>query len=345
MSLRIEVLCSDGSPLGVSSKTLWGDEWRLGLGGSEYGLITMCEEWTKAGYEVILYNDPMEKDASPFEQRGIGAFEPLSKKRDILICFRSPNHRAAISHGLKIWWSTDQYTQGDFEQFSPLMDKTVCISIFHKNYFNTTYRIKDAEVIDLPIRIHDFEEMNLEKIPNSFIFTSVPDRGLMSLKDMWNTVKKRVPDSSLVITSDYRLWGADGPRNEVHRARWIGQSGINFVGAVPRKELLKYQAQAEIIPYPCTYEELQCIAVAEAQCMGIYPITSNIGALSTTNMGTQIPGHPAEKKFKARFVESIIDMSLNKERLRGESERVMREARARFSPHNIKEQWDKVFGI
>jgi glycosyltransferase involved in cell wall biosynthesis len=305
----------------------------------------MCEIWHNTGYEVILYNDPKEENASDFEQRAIVSFEPLNKKRDILICFRSPNPRAAIAKGLKVWWSTDQYTTGEFDQFGPLMDKIVCISIFHKNFFNTTYQIDNAEVIDLPVRIHDFAYMDLEKIPNSFIFTSVPDRGLMVLKDIWHIVRQKVPDASLVITSDYRLWGADGPRNELHRAKWIGQSGINFVGAVPRIELLDYLAKSEIMPYPCWYEELHCLAVSEAQCMGVYPITSAVGALSTTTMGTQISGHPMDRDFQQRFAECVVETSLNKEELQLKRKKLVKDARERFDPLNIRKQWDKVFEI
>jgi len=50
--MKIDILVSDGSPVGITSKTLWGDAQRIGLGGSEYALVTMCEEWTKAGHEV-----------------------------------------------------------------------------------------------------------------------------------------------------------------------------------------------------------------------------------------------------------------------------------------------------
>jgi len=54
--MKIEILCNDGSPLGVTSKTVWGDNFRIGLGGAELALITLCEAWHERGDEVILYN-------------------------------------------------------------------------------------------------------------------------------------------------------------------------------------------------------------------------------------------------------------------------------------------------
>ena len=102
--MRISVLCNDGSPLGVTSHTLWGDNHRIGLGGAEIALITLCEEWTKVGHEVVLYNNPWETNASPFEQRSIDSFRP-DEPRDILIIFRSPNHRVGNAVGKRVWFS------------------------------------------------------------------------------------------------------------------------------------------------------------------------------------------------------------------------------------------------
>jgi len=150
--MRIEILCNDGSPIGVTSKTIWGDANRIGVGGAELALLTMCEQWHLAGHEVILYNllSPISSDVSPFEQRLISQFDPKDR-RDILIVFRSPNSKAIVANGLKVWWSTDQYTIGDFAKFSSYVDKIVCISEFHRNHFKQTYKIDNAIVIDLPM--------------------------------------------------------------------------------------------------------------------------------------------------------------------------------------------------
>ena len=66
-------------------------------------MLTMCEEWHKAGHEVVLYNNPMTANGSPFEQRNISAFDP-NENRDILVIFRSPSPRSFGAKGLKMWW-------------------------------------------------------------------------------------------------------------------------------------------------------------------------------------------------------------------------------------------------
>ncbi len=62
--MKIDILCNqepNGSFIGVTSKTVWGDSQRIGVGGAELAIITMAEEWTKAGHDVVLYNSPWKK--------------------------------------------------------------------------------------------------------------------------------------------------------------------------------------------------------------------------------------------------------------------------------------------
>jgi hypothetical protein len=99
--MKIDYLTNDGSPLGVSLATLLGnDPNQVGTGGAEAAMLTLCEEWTKAGHQVRLYNDPRPGWDSPFEQLPIGAFNSQDN-RDVLIVFRSPNLRMIDAKGLK----------------------------------------------------------------------------------------------------------------------------------------------------------------------------------------------------------------------------------------------------
>lgn len=257
--MKIDILCTDGSPLGVSYSTLWGDKWQVGVGGAELALLTLCEMWTKVGHEVCLYNDPRELNASPFEQRAVSTFDPKAN-RDILIVFRSPNPKAIVANGLKIWFSCDQYTNGDYSKFAPTMDKIICISPHHANYFASNYGIKNTTVIDLPVRVWDYDGLEIKKVPNRLIFTSIPERGLVNLRKIWAKLVFAVPDISLVITSDYRLWGAgNGAMNEKHRVSWLQQGNVQFLGAIPRKRLIEEELKADLFPYSCSYEELFCV--------------------------------------------------------------------------------------
>src|SRR3990167_11067456 len=122
--LNIDVVCNDGSPLGIVLSDIYGKNDRVGVGGAELALLTMCEAWSNYGHHVRLYNSPKVSKGSPFGQYPIDTFLPQDD-RDILIIFRSTNHRIKNATGKKIWWSCDQYTVGDFSEFASKVDKII----------------------------------------------------------------------------------------------------------------------------------------------------------------------------------------------------------------------------
>lgn len=339
--MRIDVLCNDGSPLGVTCKSIYGEDGRLGVGGAELALLTLCEAWHNAGHQVVLYNNPRIPNGSPFTQCYINQFNPRHD-RDVLVVFRSPNRLARGAKGLRVWLSCDQQTTGDFAEFARAVDKVVTISDFHTSFLERAYGIGGAIAIDLPIRVWEYQEP-IPKIPKRCIFTSVPDRGLHLLRPLWDKILLTQPDASLVITSDYRLWGTDEPLNEQHRVRWTNSKNVIFRGGINRRELVKEQLQAQIHLYPCIYDELMCLSVAESMVAGAYPITSDCGALRTTNMGGLLPGSPGDPTWMNKFIR-MVSHHLEDPELPHYQENVKARAIARFRPERIIEQWnEKVF--
>lgn len=102
--------------------------------------------------------------------------------------------------------------------------------------------------------------------------------------------------------------------------------------------------EADLHLYTNIYDELFCISVAESQVAGAYPITSNVGALSTTNMGMSIHGNPQDASWQNVFVQKVVEMLNDTEGLKKKQEWVREVAMKRFSLENILSQWDsKVF--
>ena len=343
MGRKIHILCNDGSPLGVTEKTLHGEDGRLGVGGAELALLTMCGAWQYYGNDVTLYNDPNAVGVSSFKQLPIADFVP-HEDRDILIIFRSPNKLVEHARGKKVWWSCDSYTVDDFSAFRGKVEKVVTISPFHAKYFKDMYGITDAIPIDLPVRTWEYQE-KVQKIPKRCIFTSIPDRGLMELHAAWPRIQKEVPEASLVITSDWRLW-ADWQTEESTRSfrlAYMMQPNVIYRGAIKRSELVKIQMEADVHLYPCIFQEMFCISVAESQVAGVFPVTSQAGALPTTNMGTSIYGNPYDPSWQDTFVQKSIEL-LTDERLSQKQEWVREVAKKRFSVENIVGQWEeKIF--
>ena len=338
--LTIHIIANDGSPLGVTEQSIFGLDGRAGVGGAELAILTLCRAWHNIGHSVVFYNNPQVPNGSEFKQLPLSFFNP-HEERDILIVFRSPNERIQNAKGKKVWFSTDQYTIGDFRAFSSRVDEIVVISQFHADYFKNNYGITNVHIIDLPVRTWEYEK-DIPKIKNSLIFCSVPDRGLSILAEVWDELKLKIPDLSLAITSDYRLWGNPTSLNEPHVRRFYGKDGVRFLGAVNREQMVDEQLRAEVHAYPCTYDELFCYSSAECQVAGAFPITPDIGALQTTNMGTQINGDPNSREWKAQFIEAIVHTLQNREALQFAAKEIQEKAIERFSLERILKEWDKV---
>lgn len=341
---KLDIIANDGSPLGVTMKSLWGLDGRLGIGGAELAILTLCEEWQKRGYDVTFYNNPSEGGVGPFKQKTLAEFDPLDN-RDYLIVFRSPNERVNEAKGKRIWFSCDQKTVGDFKTFSRRVEKIVTISPYHSKYFKDMYGIEDTIPIDLPVRLGDYK-IDVPKQSKKCVYTSIPDRGVMQLHAAWPLIHKEVPDASLVITSDWRLWNSDLDESVVrpYQLNYAQHPNVSYVGAVKRDVLIQHQLSADLLLYPCTYEELFCITVAEAQVAGAIPITSSMGAVSTTNsFGIQVNGSPYEPSFINDFVQVAVAY-LQDPALSERQAETKELAIKRFSPERILQQWeDEVF--
>lgn len=341
MGRKIDVLCNDGSPLGVTEKSIFGEDGRMGVGGAELALLTMCRAWQYYGNDVTLYNNPNNPLASTFKQRSIDNFHPHDE-RDILIIFRSPNPKILHAKGKKIWWSCDQFTVGDFKSLSEQVDKIITLSPRHNKYFKDMYGITTSIPIDLPVRTWEYNNQNIEKVSKRCIYTSMPDRGLMELNAAWPRIQKEVPEASLVITSDWRLWADWQTEDAVrtYRLALAKHPNVTYRAAVKRDELIQIQLSADIHTYPCVYDELFCISVAESEVAGTFPITSDVGALDTTNMGIKVHGNPSDPAWIDIFVKNVVE-KLTDPKLKDKQEWIREVAKKRFSVENIINQWEE----
>jgi glycosyltransferase involved in cell wall biosynthesis len=163
----------------------------------------------------------------------------------------------------------------------------------------------------------------------------------MQLLPIWNRIVEEIPDATLTITSDWSLWtGGRDVHTMPYRLKWASAKGVNYVGAVKREELIRIQSESEYHLYPCTYEELFCISVAESQVAGCVPVTSMMGAVDTTNrFGVKVQGSPESQEFINDFVDKVLLLSRSGIQ---NSSLVQNPARNEFSPERALTEWDKV---
>lgn len=336
--MRIDFFCHDGSPMGVIPEDIHGK----GVGGSEIALLTLAEELGKRGHEIWIYNNPRKPVEGPVKFARQEDFYD-NHHSDVFVLFRSPND--ALHHAntdRRIFWSHDQQTTGNYtKEIFPFVDLTLTNSSFHRKFHIDNWHAKPSEIIsfDLGIRADEYDQ-KIERIPGRLIFCSVPERGLAQLREAWKPILERVPWASLVITGDYSLWGAPNPLSHSYRMMFAREPNVEYLGTIPRAELVKHQLRAQTLSYPCTYDELFCISVAECEVAGAFPVTSTKGALETTNQwGTQIEGDPETQPWIEVFVEKVIE-SLSED-WEDRRHQMMEESCQRFKVETAVDNWEE----
>jgi hypothetical protein len=355
MGLTIDLYANDGSPLHISPPDIYG----RGVGGAELAMMTWAETMGRRGHKVRVYNNPPQPgDYSGVEYLPQTAFN-WREDRDVFIAYRSPNRYTRICRAaVKLFWSTDQQTVGNFAtDVFPYVDRVVCISPFHVDYHLKRYQAEydafmerqeqpydslDTKIgyFDLGVRVEEYDQ-EIEKVPGRCIFCSVPERGLEVLRLMWPKIKERVPSASLVITSDYTLWGSPNPLNQEHRLNWLHHKDVEFLGKIPREQLVREQLKAECQPYPANYQELFCISAAECQVAGAIPVTSDQGALpSTNNWGVVLHGNILDSYWQNGFINEVCNQLEHGHLIM--PRQVQGEARERFDWSTICEKWEHL---
>lgn len=337
--MKIAFMCSSGSPIGIIPPDVYG----RGVGGAELALVSLAETLASRGHTVSVYNNPRQEGTYGGVEYTPHRF--LHREGlDALILFRTPWLPIQMLDCTKIFWSCDQYTAGDYDiDVFPFVDHTVCISPHHRDYHLNHYRVREESIsyIDLGVRLQDYSQ-RVQKVKGRCIYCSVPDRGLPLLATMWPLIKQQVPWASLVITADYRLWGVPYAGDEKHRAMWEDSMDVVYMGKIPREKLCQEQMKAELMVYPCIYDELFCISAAECQVAGAVPVTTTSGALPTTvDVGVKIP--LTEADFMETFISSVVSLLQNDKRLHSLQEKA-KATRSRFNWERIAGEWEKLIG-
>lgn len=338
MGLKIDLLCNDGSPIGVIPAYVYG----RGVGGAELAMLTWTVAMAGRGHQVRVFNDPHVAGVHDGVQfLPVAAFDPHDATRDVFITFRSPNRHKNAAAGVKAHWTMDQWTVGNYKtDVVPFVDLIVCISPYHVQDYSQRYGRQGDKIgyLDLGVKLDDYDRLDVERVPGQCIYCSMPDRGLHQLHAMWARVLEREPEVSLVITGDYTLWGAHNPGNQHHRLEWLHTPNVRFLGNIDRQSLVREQLASQVHAFPCTYYELFCIASAECQVAGAVSITSPTGALETTNeFGFLLRGNILASRWQSLFVEAVVAglRLTDAERLEMQSK-----ARARFDWEVICAQWE-----
>jgi glycosyltransferase involved in cell wall biosynthesis/tetratricopeptide (TPR) repeat protein len=330
-----------------------------GMGGSETMAWEMARRLWKLGHVVTIYGH-----CSPSMEGLCEGVVFLDESRfhdvtcDVLISSRRPDavdDSRGCKAGARILWVHDVHCGDALTQERDLrFDAILCLSNWHREFFLSCYpTIDHAKVlvtrngIDLS-RFDGSEQRN----PHRAIYSSSPDRGLLTALECWPRIREQVPDAELHVFYGFGNWetcaravGDEGAlKNIAHLKHLLATTpGVIFRDRVSQSELAREFMRAGVWAYPTWFSETSCITAMEAQAAGLGIVTSPVAALRETvdGRGIMIDGDWRSKEYAANFVRMVVDYMRHplEDYQRGD---LSGHAQFAFGLDSLAEDWDRM---
>lgn len=317
-----------------------------GMGGSEEAIVYLSRELAKLGYDVTVYGEVETAYVDPIAgQYGGVKWLPWNyiDKRDefnILVIWRMPQFTSQFK-AKKMF--VDMHDQLPKETVKPYKDVTYLFkSQYHKDYYPN---ITDYAIIGNGIDVSQFKPV--KKKPYSVIYPSAYYRGLECLLEMWEDVKKEVPEATLDIYYGWNSWvGIEGKndfyKRMVNKFEEMKDLGVTEHGRVDHETLAKKYAESKVWAYPTEFPEIWCITAVKANLAGCKPVITDVAALKETGgpqadyikTDTIYANEYAKEKFVKKLVKALKEEHDPKEQVKWAKQ---------FSWDKIAKQWKEQF--
>ncbi len=261
------------------------------LGGAESSVINLMQTLAARGHDVAVYN----KCDAAIDHRGV-KWRPLDtgvpKHADLYIANRGDKLLDLCPGAAKtVFWTHNP-----------------CRYMLKWRYLYRFWRrrpvivfIGDNHATTLPKWVPDGGRRTIPYgVPDEFclpptdgpapgpraIFTSNPLRGLDWLLDLWSSgIEPGVPGAELHVFSGAKTYGEAGDRKSQQMARVLEKAasmagqGVRLREPVQKEALIDELRLSRVMLYKGDINETYCLAVAEAQAMGVPAVVQNFGSM------------------------------------------------------------------
>lgn len=348
---------------------------QAGMGGSETMAWEMSKRLRALGHRVRVFGQCTPDQEGVFE-----GVEWLDWQRyrdidcDVLICSRRPD-AADISLPIKararLLWVHDVHVGDALTPARALrFDRVLALSEWHKKHLLETYSGAHPGLIaklapgDVFVTRNGIDsgayDAPVERNPKRLIYSSSPDRGLLTLLELWPAIRVKEPEAELRVLYGLQNWEksvAAGMRTEIpwlseaslRRVKLLVRSlpGVTHLGRVSPSALVAEFLSAGVWAYPTWFAETFAITAAQAQAAGCYTVATPIAALNETvgDAGVLIGSQDSwwqggTAQDRGLFVDAVVSA------IRGENQPKTREelqaGAARFSLDALAKDWDKM---
>lgn len=364
-----------------------------GLGGTQSALIYLAQELAFLNHQVTVFcHCKKEKgEYSRVNYREVGELIGFTKTNPVDF-FIAVADESALKLGIKakrtLWWSHNDYSHLWDYSFPDVLtdmagilatkaDKLIVVSDWHLNKLSALFNIPTNHFqifrngVHLPLftqgppplspfskgGLGEFLENKIKRASLRLIYTSVPDRGLDILLDIFPQIKEEIPEAELHIFSGFDLWGkqedwCNEMSGEIFKK--TNRQGVILHKTVNKQELAIELLKSTLFVYPNHtapkthfFAETSCIAALEAQAAGLPVITSNRGALGETvinnRTGILIDGEPYSDEYKNNFIKAIVNLLKDKKKWQEFSNRAKMRIFENHSWAMIAKEWEQKF--
>ena len=267
------------------------------LGGAESSVVALVEELAARGHDVHVLN----KCPAPLDHKGVrwrpigapGAKGVIPDNVDLYIANRGDKLIGLIPKARRhVFWIHNPARYLMKWRYLSKLWRVRPVVVFIGDYHATTYPAwaPDGGRAVIPYGIHDAfcQAEPLEKPPGRrAVFTSNPLRSLDWLLDVWGRdIRPQVPGAELHVFAGAATYGSVGARKEnvmnavLRRAESMADAGVRLRGPVPKAALIGELRASRAMLYRGDLEETFCLAVGEAQAMGVPAVVENFGSVS-----------------------------------------------------------------
>lgn len=257
------------------------------LGGAESAFVALAGAFAQTGAEVFAHT----QDGREFFLNGVqwrGVAHAFPENADLYIANRNPKLVArAIKAKRRIFWlHNDARFLTKPRYLMPLVTTRpdlVFVSQWHATTAPRWIPAGPRRVIGLGVEAPFLETPRSEGVPKPrALFVSDPRRNLKDLARIWaERIKPNVPDAELHVFSGPGVYLETGERAALLRAILddaASKPGIVLRDPIPKAQLAQEFAQARTLLY-WSIPETFCLAVAEAQAMGVPAVVRPLGAV------------------------------------------------------------------
>ncbi len=256
------------------------------LGGAETAFVALAEALAGRGHRVLARSGCV----APVDHKGVD-WAPLSQgvpeRCDLYIGNRGHRMIGLVKRvGRRVFWlhNPARYLKKPRNVWRLAWYRPVVVTTGAYHASTVPPWLVSGERVVIPYGVLDrFRHAEpREPPPPRAVFTSNPMRGLDWLMDLWvGRIRPAVPAAELHVYAGPAVYGAAGGPMEtvLARAESLAEQGVRRHAPVGRDELVRVLSEARVMLYRGDWGETFCLALAEAQAMGVPAIVQPLGSV------------------------------------------------------------------